>query len=88
VGLSLLDAKALLGLPSRNGFLRTITALHHPTNHVVVTSLKRQVVRKKYAIDDVMKISYLSLLGVRNDPKHERTPCSIAPAIGGTLASH
>jgi hypothetical protein len=31
-------------------------------------------VRKKYAIDDVMKISYLSLLGVRNDPKLERTP--------------
>jgi hypothetical protein len=31
-------------------------------------------VRKKYAIDDVMKISYWSLLGVRNDPKLERTP--------------
>jgi hypothetical protein len=32
------------------------------------------VVRKKYAIDDVMKISYLSLLGVHNDPKLEHTP--------------
>jgi hypothetical protein len=65
--------KSQFGPPSRNALLRTIAALHHPTNHVVVTSLKRQVVHKKYAIDDVMKISYLSLLGVRDDRKLERT---------------
>jgi hypothetical protein len=35
-------------------------------------------VREKCAIDDVIKISYLSLFGVRNDPKLERTPIRLA----------
>jgi hypothetical protein len=62
------------GVPLRKGTLRTIAAMHHQTNQVVATSLKRCVLPGKYSGGDVIKIKYLVAPGVRNDPNLEPIP--------------
>src|ERR1017187_6737559 len=68
------------GVPSRRGVLRTIAAMHHQTNQVVVTSLMRRVLAGKYRDGDIIKIKYLAAPGVRNDPNLE--PIPICKACG------
>src|SRR5271170_5660409 len=82
------DQLARFGVPSRKGLLRTIAAMHHQINQVVVTSLVCRTLAGKCSGNDAIEIKYPKALGVRNDPNLESIPkWHRTPKLVGTPVS-